>query len=72
MNTPSRALVCCRHNRKGTGQFTFISLNSLNSSWRRKGCKMNEKMSRGFLNSKEQVSDDQRNRGVCVGELGFL
>lgn len=28
---------------------------------------MNEKMSRGFLNSKEQVSDDQRDRGCVRG-----
>lgn len=28
---------------------------------------MNEKMSRGFLNSKEQVSDDQRNQGGVRG-----
>lgn len=55
MNTPSRALICCRYNRKGTGQFTFISLNSLNSSWREeRGCKMNEKNEQRIFNSKNK------------------
>lgn len=55
--------IAMNSNRRGQPDlFTFVSLNSFNSSWREEegGCKTNERSEQEFILSQEQVNEQQR------------